>query len=207
MKSALRSQGIMLILSSPSGAGKSSIARALLLKDYNTKLSVSATTRQQRPGEVDGEDYHFFSKKEFDELVAQKAFIEHATVFGNQYGTLISEVDPYLVSGVDVIFDVDWQGAKTLRKFKQTDVVSVYILPPSLDELKHRLSKRRQDSEEIISRRMQEATDEISHYSEYDYVVINDDFDKALASVRSILQSERSRVSRLDLLKDVIESL
>jgi guanylate kinase len=203
----LRSRGIMLILSSPSGAGKSTIARTLVSENDNTRLSISATTRLPRPGEVDGEDYHFFSMEKFDSLISQNAFIEHATVFGNRYGTLVSEVEPYLARGKNVIFDVDWQGAQKLRNSTTANVISIYIMPPSLGALKKRLSERRQDSEDVISRRMQEAMDEISHYNEYDYVVVNDLLPDSIASVKAILRAECLKLSRLDLLGDFVESL
>lgn len=203
----LRSQGIMLILSSPSGAGKSSLARSLVQSDRNTKLSVSATTRPIRPGEVDGQDYHFIVREKFDLLVSQNAFFEHATVFSNSYGTLVSEVEKYINLGRDVVFDVDWQGAQSLRASKPNNVVSVYILPPSLLELKTRLSTRRQDDDETIAMRMSEAQKEISHYPEYDYIIINDEFDEALYKVQSILSAERSKRSRLDLIEKAVRNL
>lgn len=203
----LRSQGIMLILSSPSGAGKSSLARSLVQSDRNTKLSVSATTRPMRPGEVDGQDYHFITKDKFDSLASQDAFLERAAVFGNSYGTLAKEVDKYISLGRDVVFDVDWHGAQSLRSRKPDNVVSVYILPPSLSELKTRLSTRRQDDDETIERRMSEAQKEISHYPEYDYIIINDEFDEALFKVQSILSAERSRRIRLDLIKNIVKDL
>ncbi len=196
----------MLILSSPSGAGKSSITRALIQENSNARLSISATTRPQRPGEVNGVDYHFFTQEKFDQLVAQNSFIEHATVFGNQYGTLVSEVDHYLKQGIDVIFDVDWQGAQNLRKKKTTNLVSIYILPPSISELKNRLAGRRQDSAEVIEGRMREAMREISHYNEYDYVIVNDNFADALLTVQGIIRAESSKISRLDSLDNFIRS-
>lgn len=197
----------MLILSSPSGAGKSSLARSLVQLDRNTKLSVSVTTRPMRPGEADGQDYHFISKDKFDTLISQNAFLEHATVFGNSYGTLSKEVEKYIKLGRDVVFDVDWQGAQYLRAKRPANVVSVYILPPSLGELRTRLATRRQDDEETIARRMDEAEKEISHYPEYDYIIINDKFDEALSKVQSILSAERSKSSRLDLLDKVVQGL
>ncbi len=207
MTHTLRSQGIMLILSSPSGAGKSSLARALVEHDRNTKLSVSATTRPMRPGEVEGKDYHFISKDEFDSLVARDEFLEYASVFDNFYGSLTAEVEKYINLGRDVIFDVDWQGAESLRAKRPGNMVSIYILPPSLSELRARLSTRRQDDDITIAKRMKAAKDEISHYPEYDYIVINDNFEEALIAVQSILRAERARRSRLDLLDQVISVL
>jgi guanylate kinase len=207
MTQNLRSHGIMLILSSPSGAGKSSLAKALVQLDRNTKLSVSATTRPMRPGEMDGQDYHFIPREKFDGLIKQDSFLEYATVFDHHYGTLTSEVEKYIALGRDVVFDVDWQGAASLRKKKPENVVSIYILPPSLSELKTRLATRRQDDDETIAARMSQAEEEISHYPEYDYIVINDKFDEALLQVQSILSAERSKRTRLDLLSGVIQSL
>lgn len=207
MPQNIRTQGIMLILSSPSGAGKSSLARALVQKDKNTHLSISATTRAMRPGEIDGKDYHFLSKEAFSELIAQDAFLEQANVFENHYGTLVREVEFYLDQAVDVIFDIDWQGAQTLRAKKPSHVVSIYILPPSMQALKERLTKRCQDNAETIKMRMSHASEEISHYNEYDYIVINDDFDKALMEVQSILTAERGNRVRLDGLKKFVKAL
>jgi guanylate kinase len=191
----------MLVLSSPSGAGKSSLARALIKSDQNTKLSVSVTTRAPRAAEVDGVDYHFIDNDKFENLRLAGSFLESADVFGRCYGTLKSEVEPYIKKAIDVVFDVDWQGARALRKNSIADVISIYILPPSLSELKDRLVKRMQDENEVIERRMDNAINEISHYDEYDYVVINDQFEDALHSIKSILEAERLRLCRLDLPK------
>ncbi len=207
MTQTLRSQGLMLILSSPSGAGKSSLAKSLVQLDRNTKLSVSATTREMRPGEINGQDYHFLTKEKFNDLIAQDAFLEYATVFDNHYGTLTSEVEKYISLGRDVVFDVDWQGAGALGAKKPDNVVSIYILPPSLAELKTRLATRRQDDDATIAARMSQAKEEISHYPEYDYIVINDKFDEALLKVQSILSAERSKRVRLDLLDSVVRGL
>lgn len=207
MSQNLRSQGIMLILSSPSGAGKSSLARGLVNSDQNTHLSVSATTRTPRPGEIDGKDYHFFSRDKFDQLITEDAFLEHAIVFNNHYGTLSSEVESYLNQTIDVIFDIDWQGAQVLRSKKPNHVVSIYILPPSLKSLKERLTRRCQDKEDIIALRMAKADEEISHYDEYDYIVINDDFAEALKQVQAILSAERVKRARMNLLNDFVKEL
>ena len=197
----------MLILSSPSGAGKSSLARALVAQDPRTHLSISATTRTPRPGEIDGQDYHFLSKESFNTLVTGEAFLEHATVFQNNYGTLSKEVESYLDKGIDVIFDIDWQGATALRKKKPEHVVSIYILPPSMEALKERLIKRSGDNADTIALRMNQADEEISHYHEYDYIVINDDFTKALVEVQSILNAERSNRVRMDRLEGFVKAL
>jgi guanylate kinase len=207
MPQNLRTHGIMLILSSPSGAGKSSLARALVAQDQNTHLSISATTRPPRPGEIDGKDYHFLTKENFETLVTGEDFLEHATVFQNHYGTLSKEVELYLDKGIDVIFDIDWQGATSLRKKKQKHVISIYILPPSMKVLKERLTKRCQDNTDTIVLRMKHADEEISHYHEYDYIVINDDFTKALMEIQSILNAERSNRLRMDRLEAFVKTL
>ena len=195
----------MFILSSPSGAGKSSLTRALVLDDLDTKLAISSTTRKPRPGEEEGKDYFFIENSVFDQMVADGKFLEHATVFDHRYGTLKSEVEPYLSKGIDVIFDVDWQGARSLRNIPMVDVVSIYILPPSVAELKNRLLRRRQDSIDVIERRMERAIAEISHYNEYDYIVINDVFESAVRQVRSILEAERLKLHRLDLIQNILQ--
>ncbi len=198
---------MMIIISSPSGAGKSSLSKALVAQDNNLYLSVSATTRPPRPGEVDGEDYHFMSKNHFNELVSQKAFLEYAEVFEYDYGTLASEVEDRLSNNIDVIFDIDWQGAQELRSKRPKDIVSIYILPPSLDILKERLTKRCQDDKFTINRRMARASEEISHYDEYDYVIVNDDFDDALQKLQSIITAERCKLERQDLVSNFTNKL
>ena len=180
------SQGNLYILSAPSGAGKSSLISALLALDSSTQkmVSVSHTTRAPRPGEVEGVHYYFVSKEEFESLIEKDLFLEYAKVFGgNYYGTSLAK-------GIDVFLDIDWQGAQQIRK-KVPSVKSIFILPPSLPELERRLIGRGQDSEEVIAERMSKAISEISHYDEYDYVIVNDDFEKALKDLQSILQSER----------------
>ena len=187
------SQGNLYILSAPSGAGKSSLISALLASDSSTQkmVSVSHTTRAPRPGEVEGVHYYFVSKKEFESLIEQDLFLEYAKVFGgNYYGTSLPAIEENLAKGIDVFLDIDWQGAQQIRK-KVSSVKSIFILPPSLPELERRLIGRGQDSEEIIAERMSKAISEISHYDEYDYVIVNDDFEKALKDLQSILQSER----------------
>ena len=187
------SQGNLYILSAPSGAGKSSLISALLASDSSTQkmVSVSHTTRAPRPGEVEGVHYYFVSKEEFESLIEQDLFLEYAKVFGgNYYGTSLPAIEENLVKGIDVFLDIDWQGAQQIRK-KVPSVKSIFILPPSLPELERRLIGRGQDSEEVIAERMSKAISEISHYDEYDYVIVNDDFEKALKDLQSILQSER----------------
>lgn len=198
----LKHKGIMMVFSSPSGAGKTTLTRSLCEKDRFVKLSISATTRPKRPGEIDGTHYHFMSQKDFDVAVARGQFLEHAHVFGNSYGTWRSEVEADMQQGYDVLFDIDWQGAQTLIQEDRQRVVSVFILPPSLEVLADRLRTRGQDDEEIINYRMSKALKEISHWAEYDYVVVNDDLDKALEDVKSILRSERLKRSRQQGLSD-----
>ena len=189
-------RGLMLVLSSPSGAGKSSIARRLLADDSNMTLSVSATTRPPRQNEVDGRDYHFVDQERFDLMIADDAFLEYATVFGNSYGTPKADVMSKLEAGHDVLFDIDWQGTQQLADASREDLVSVFILPPSTRDLEQRLLKRAQDSADVVAARMSKAADEISHYREYDYILVNRDIDVAVAQVKAILQAERLRRDR-----------
>ncbi len=192
----LHRRGLMFILSSPSGAGKTTLSRMLLASDEEIALSVSATTRPPREGEVDGKDYHFVSDKEFDRLVEEDGFYEWAHVFGRRYGTPKGQIREGLKRGQDFLFDIDWQGTQQLYQKDQQDTVSVFILPPSLDELHRRLTARALDSEEVVRGRMERARAEISHWAEYDYVVINDNVDECFAKVREILHAERMRRTR-----------
>ena len=186
-------KGQLFIVSAPSGAGKSSLINALLTRfnaDDSMRLSISHTTRAPRPGEVNHVAYHFVSEDEFKTLIARGAFYEYANVFGHYYGTSREIVEQWVSEGKDVLFDIDWQGARQIRKISP-DARSIFIIPPSLDELKYRLETRGQDSEDVIDGRMEKAMREISHYSEYDHVIINDDFDKALNELRSIIIAAR----------------
>lgn len=207
MAGSLRNQGMMVVLSSPSGAGKSSLSRSLVARDSNLHLSISATTRPMRSGEIDGTDYHFISHNDFKNKISTNAFLEHAHVFGNDYGTLITDVDSYLQESIDVVFDIDWQGAQTIRKNAPDNSVFIYILPPSLEVLRSRLEKRKQDSLLTIENRMAEAKNEISHYHEYDYIVVNDDFETALSNIESIIKAERLKRTRLALVDDFVMGL
>jgi guanylate kinase len=191
--------GNLFILSAPSGAGKSSLIQALLDKHqdttmHNTKMqvSVSHTTRAPRPGEKDGEHYHFVTREEFQSLIAQNAFFEWAEVFGNYYGTSRPAIEKTLSQGTDVFLDIDWQGARQV-KAQIADTATIFVAPPSRDELQRRLTARNQDSAEVIAQRMAKAESEISHYHEFDYIVVNDDFDEALAELNSIVTSLRLR--------------
>lgn len=189
-------RGILFVVSSPSGAGKSTISRRLLEGDKELTMSVSATTRPPRPGEVDGKDYHFVTLDHFREMVAGHEFLEWAHVFGNRYGTPRAAVEEALASGRDVLFDIDWQGAQQLYQRAGGDVVRVFIFPPSMAELERRLRARATDSEEVIQGRMSRAAAEISHWDGYDYVLVNDDVDRCYEDVKTILAAERLKRSR-----------
>lgn len=187
----MKRRGLMLVLSSPSGAGKTSVSRELLKQEHDLVLSVSWTTRPPRPGEVDGDHYHFVDHETFHNMVVAGEFLEYARVFGHYYGTPRSVVEEALAVGKDILFDIDWQGTQQVAQTARADLVSVFILPPSWDELERRLKNRAQDSDEAVKYRMSRAHDEISHWAEYDYVLINDGFDQAVSDVKGILHSER----------------
>jgi guanylate kinase len=197
----------MLVLSSPSGAGKSTVARSILARDTNLKMSVSATTRPPRSGEVDGEDYVFVDETTFEQMVADDRLLEHATVFENRYGTPREPVEAALDDGRDVLFDVDWQGAQQLKNSASRDLVSIFILPPSHGELERRLRGRAQDSDDVVRRRMAKAAAEMSHWEEYDYVIINQVAELAVAAVESILAAERLRRFRQTGLADFVAAI
>ncbi len=192
----IKRRGVMLVLSSPSGAGKSTIARNLLSKENNLTLSVSVTTRARRGSEIDGTHYHFISEREFERLKETDALLEWAPVHGNFYGTPRDPVDKAMSEGRDMLFDIDYQGGLQLMAKARTDVVSVFLLPPSMAELKSRLERRAEDSAEAIKQRLANALEEITHWKEYDYVVINDDLDRAFHQVNSVLTAERLRRDR-----------
>ena len=199
-------RGVMLVLSSPSGAGKTTIARRLLADDANLWMSVSVTTRPHRSDEVPGEDYRFVQIGEYDAMVANGELLEHARVFDHFYGTPRAPVETALEAGRDVLFDIDWQGAQQLSAAMRDDVVKVFILPPSTAELERRLTNRAQDTAAVVANRMAKAADEMTHWAEYDYIVINQDIDRAVAEVTTILWSERLRRSRcIDLSRFVDE--
>jgi guanylate kinase len=189
-------RGLMLVLSSPSGAGKTTLSRMLLTTERNAELSISVTTRARRRGEVNGRHYHFIDRKRFDQMVRAGDLLEYAEVFGNGYGTPRKPVERALKQGRDMLFDIDWQGTQQLRQRARADLVSVFILPPSTGELERRLHTRAQDDKKTIRSRMAKASDEMSHWAEYDYVVVNRDLDRAFADVRAILAAERLKRER-----------
>ncbi len=186
----------MLVLSSPSGAGKSTISRALLEKHPDLTMSVSATTRPMRPGEVEGKDYYFIDKAKFEDMVVDGDFLEHAQVFDNYYGTPRPPVVKALEQGKDVLFDVDWQGTQQLRQNARDDLVSIFILPPSVEELERRLYTRGQDPEDVVKKRMAKATSEMSHWAEYDYIIINEAIEHSVREAEAILSAERLKLMR-----------
>lgn len=202
-----KNKGVMLVLSSPSGAGKSSICKSLMSLDKNLSLSVSTTTRKKRPNEKSGEDYIFVSIDEFQSMLNKNHFLEHANVFGNYYGTDRSIVENRINNGKDLIFDIDWQGAQQLREKMREDIVSVFILPPSKQELERRLKSRGEDSDEVVKKRMNGASAEITHWAEYDYVVINKNLNDSVKAVLGILKAERMKRIRQVGLGEFVRSI
>jgi len=200
-------RGLMLVLSSPSGAGKTSISRKLLERDPMLQMSVSATTRPKRPGEVPGVDYLFVDATEFNLMINRQAFLEYAKVFGNYYGTPRAPVETAIAAGRDVLFDIDWQGTQQLAERAPEDLVSVFILPPSTRELERRLRQRAQDSADEVARRMAKAADELSHWPEYHYVLINESLDETVRRVEAILLAERTRRARQIGLHEFVKAL
>jgi len=193
---ALERRGLLFVLSSPSGAGKSTLAAKLLASDADIQMSISATTRAPRPGEVDGQDYHFVDTPTFKHMAADGAFLEWAHVFGHRYGTPKAPVEAMLDNGRDVLFDIDWQGTQQLYQEAGSDVVRIFILPPSIGELERRLRSRATDSDDVIAKRMDRARAEIGHWDGYDYVLVNDDVDACFAKIEDILSAERLRRGR-----------
>jgi guanylate kinase len=203
----MRRRGLLLILSSPSGAGKSTLTRRLMAWDPTIRFSVSATTRPPRPGEQDGRDYYFRTRAEFEAMVAAGQMLEHAEVFGNLYGSPRAPVEAAMQEGRDTVFDIDWQGGQQIAQAMRDDVVSIFILPPSIAELERRLRGRAQDSEAVIAGRMAKSRDEISHWAEYDYVLVNHDLDAAEDELRAIVRAERLRRTRQPGLSDFVRGL
>jgi len=192
----IKRRGILLVLSSPSGAGKTTITRALVKRDRTLKLSISATTRPPRPGETEGKHYYFVTSERFAAMVQNGELLEHAQVFGHDYGTPLAPVTRALESGADIVSDVDWQGTQQMKARMRDDLVSVFILPPSIAALESRLKRRAQDSREVVRARMAKSSDEMSHWAEYDYVVVNRTLEKSIAEVAAILAAERLRRQR-----------
>jgi len=207
MSDKITRRGLMFILSSPSGAGKSTLARKLLAEDGDITLSISATTRKPRPSEQDGVDYKFISKRDYDRMVKKGEFLEHAEVFDNYYGTPRAAVEDALEAGRDVLFDIDWQGAQQLVLNMPQDIVKVFVLPPSRKTLEARLHTRAEDPPEVVAGRMARASDEMSHWPEYDYVIVNDDLEVAYGEVQTILGAERLKRQRQPGLSDFVNSL
>ena len=195
------------MLSSPSGAGKTSIARSLLTRDKEINMSVSATTRPRRPGEAEGKDYYFVDEEKFKIDINKGLFLEHARVFDHYYGTPLGLVQKLLSSGCDVLFDIDWQGTQQIKAKARDDLVSIFVLPPSTAELEKRLITRAQDSAEVVAGRMARAADEMSHYPEYDYIIVNHDLDQSIDAVHTILKAERLRRSRQASLTEFMKQL
>jgi guanylate kinase len=200
-------RGVMFVLSSPSGAGKTTLSRRLLESNAGVAMSVSVTTRPMRPGEIDGRDYYFIREDRFKAMVAAGDLLEHAVVFDHHYGTPREHVLHALAAGKDVLFDIDWQGTRQLAERCREDLISVFILPPSLSELERRLRQRAQDSEAVVKKRMARATDEISHWQEYDYVIVNENLDEALVLIRKILEAERLKRTRQPFLERFVDAL
>ena len=200
-------RGLMIVLSSPSGAGKTTMTRRLLAQDPQIAMSVSVTTRSQRPGEREGEDYYFITKDKFSELEASGELLEHARVFDNYYGTPRGPVEKALADGKDIVFDIDWQGAQQLTEAAADDLVKIFILPPNMRELEQRLQTRAQDSDDVIVKRMSKSENEISHWAEYDYVLVNENIDRAMGELLSIVTAERMRRKRQPWLSGFVKSL
>ena len=200
-------RGLMLVLSSPSGAGKTSIARSLLTRDKEINMSVSATTRPRRPGETEGKDYYFVDEEKFKTDINKGLFLEYARVFDHYYGTPLGLVQKLLSSSCDVLFDIDWQGTQQIKAKARDDLVSIFVLPPSTAELEKRLITRAQDSAEVVAGRMARAADEMSHYPEYDYIIVNHDLDQSIDAVHTILKAERLRRSRQASLTEFMKQL
>jgi guanylate kinase len=203
----IKRRGLLLVLSSPSGAGKTTISRKLFEQDGKLAMSVSVTTRPKRPGEIEGTHYHFVARATFDEMVAKSELLEHATVFGNCYGTPRAPVMQALARGQDIISDVDWQGTQQLKQNVGPDVVAVFVLPPTIEALKERLQSRAQDSVDVVRERMAKSSDEMSHWAEYDYVIVNDNLDGSVRQVQAILDAERKRRTRQVGLADFVNAL
>lgn len=198
---------MMVVLSSPSGAGKTTLTKKIRETDASIRTSISYTTRPRRPAEANGVDYYFVEKEEFEEMISSEKFVEYASVFGNFYGTPKKQVEQNLEQGTDLLFDIDWQGTRQLKSFSNKDIVSIFILPPSIAELGKRLRNRNQDSEEVLLSRMKKSTQEISHWDEYDYVIINQDVEESLQQIQGIITAERLKRNRNLQLQSFVDNL
>jgi guanylate kinase len=207
LNNRIQRSGILFVISSPSGAGKTTLARKLIEIDNDIELSISVTTRQPRKSEINNRDYIFVDEKSFRKMIKEDKFLEHAEVFGNKYGTLKQPINEKLKKGKDILFDIDWQGTQQLMNSVQDDLVKIFVLPPSAEELEKRLLKRNQDTEDTVKKRMSKASDEISHYAEYDYIIINENFDESLKRINSILIAEGLKRTRQNKIQDMIKSL
>jgi guanylate kinase len=204
---AIQRRGFLLVLSSPSGAGKTTITRRLLERDPTLSLSVSVTTRPPRPGEIDGEDYRFIDQTTFNRMVKAGDLLEHATVFDHSYGTPRQPIDAAIAAGRDIVTDIDWQGTQQVKASLRADLVTIFILPPSITALEARLKTRAQDSEAVVAQRMAKLSEEVSHWAEYDYVIVNDDLEASVAQAQAILTAERFRLDRQVGIADFIKQL
>jgi guanylate kinase len=204
---AIRRRGFLLVLSSPSGAGKTTITRLLLERDPSLSLSVSVTTRPRRPSEIDGKDYHFIDQPAFDRMVAQGELLEHATVFGNSYGTPRQPIEAAIAAGRDIVTDIDWQGTQQISGSLRDDLVTIFVLPPSKEELESRLRSRAQDSDAVVAQRMAKSSEEMSHWPEYAYVIVNDDLERSVADAQAIVTAERFKRERQIGLADFVTRL
>jgi guanylate kinase len=206
-KEMLYRRGLMLVLSSPSGAGKTALSRGLLKRERNLTMSVSMTTRPPRPGEIEGKDYFFRSEDQFKQSIQNGDFLEYAHVFDNYYGTPKGVVEESLAQGRDILFDIDWQGTQQVAEKAVNDMVSVFVLPPSLEALEERLNKRAQDPVDVVKSRMAKACDEMSHWSEYNYIIVNDDLEESISKLQAILAAERLRRDRLEGLAEFVNDM
>ncbi|HXP05753.1 MAG TPA: guanylate kinase [Stellaceae bacterium] len=204
---AIRRRGFLLVLSSPSGAGKTTITRLLLARDSTLSLSVSVTTRPRRPSEIDGRDYHFIAQAEFDRMVAHGELLEHATVFGHSYGTPRAPIEAAIAAGRDIVTDIDWQGTQQISGSLRDDLVTIFVLPPSKEALESRLRTRAQDSNAVVAQRMAKSSEEMSHWPEYAYVIVNDDLDRSVADAQAIVTAERLKRERQIGLADFVTRL
>ena len=204
---AIKKKGMMFVLSSPSGAGKTTLAKKIEEKNPDFKISISHTTRKPRTAEINGKDYHFVNEQEFNKLVKENSFFEHASIFGNNYGTLKKPVEEYLSQGKNVLFDIDWQGTQQLKKIKNLSLITFFILPPNIEVLKKRLLNRHNGEKKMIEKRMDKFNEEVSHWNEYNYIVVNDDLDKCYEKIINIVMSEKKGINQKQNLKEIEDKI